>query len=474
MIKFVIFDFDGVFTNGSINIGSQNLVSYNVKDGQALKLLRDNNILYGCISSFNFLFNNLFIKEAIEGSFTYQQINPREVIFKHLKFNYYSIGKSNKLEILDKWLNELNLTYENVAYIGDDLSDLDIQKKVGFSSCPNDAVKECKKIVNYICSKNGGECCVREFVEKVLEINKNGFQQNIIREIKDEFNYQISNYHIDKFNGLVNIINRNKGNIYLLGVGKSGNIAKHCADILKCISYKAFSFDILNSTHGDFGCINKNDLIILFSNSGNTKEIIDIIPVFRKKNVNKIIGICSNKNSKFKELCDDIFILPFNKEISGEINKIPTNSCMSQLIFSNILVSLLKKNKNLDEYRINHSAGNIGNDLLKIKDVLITEFPKILLEKEVEITKVLIEMTKYKIGCCFFVNKKNELLGITTDGDLRRLLISQKNIGGINLSYINTEFYYESNLEKYINECKKINYIPVSVNNKIKGIISNI
>ena len=128
MIKLIIFDFDGVFTNGNINIGSQNLVSYNVKDGQALKLLRDNNILYGCISSFNFSFNNLFIKEAIEGSFTYQQINPRKVIFKHLKFNYYSIGKSNKLEILDKWLNELNLTYENVAYIGDDLSDLEIQK----------------------------------------------------------------------------------------------------------------------------------------------------------------------------------------------------------------------------------------------------------------------------------------------------------------------------------------------------------
>jgi arabinose-5-phosphate isomerase len=119
-------------------------------------------------------------------------------------------------------------------------------------------------------------------------------------------------------------------------------------------------------------------------------------------------------------------LLPFNKEISGKINKIPTNSCMSQLIFSNILVSLLKRNINLDEYIINHSAGNIGNDLLKIKDVLITKFPKILLEKEVKITKVLIEMTKYKIGCCFFVNKKDKLLGIMTDGDLRRLLITKK------------------------------------------------
>ena len=255
------------------------------------------------------------------------------------------------------------------------------------------------------------------------------------------------------------------------GVGKSGNIAKHCADLLKSISYKAFSFDILNSTHGDFGCIHENDLIFLFSNSGNTKEIIDIISIFRNKNVNKIIGVCSNENSTFKHLCDDVFIIPFNKEICGEIDKIPTNSCMSQLIFSNILVSLLKKNTSLNEYRINHSAGNIGNDLLKIKDVLITKFPKILLEKEVEITKVLIEMTNYGIGCCFFVDKEDELLGIMTDGDLRRLLISQKDISMININHINKEYYYENDVNKYLNESKKLGYIPILKNKIIIGII---
>ena len=97
MIKLVIFDFDGVFTNGNINIGSKNIVSYNVKDGQALKLLRDNNINYGCISSFKFSFDNLYLRENTKESYIYKKITPREVIFKHLKFKYYSIGESNKI-----------------------------------------------------------------------------------------------------------------------------------------------------------------------------------------------------------------------------------------------------------------------------------------------------------------------------------------------------------------------------------------
>ena len=79
MIKFVVFD--GVFTNGNINIGSKNIVSYNVKDGQALKLLRYNNITYSCKSSFNFTFDNLYLKEKNNGNDVYKPITPREVFF---------------------------------------------------------------------------------------------------------------------------------------------------------------------------------------------------------------------------------------------------------------------------------------------------------------------------------------------------------------------------------------------------------
>ena len=80
-------------------------------------------------------------------------------------------------------------------------------------------------------------------------------------------------------------------------------------------------------------------------------------------------------------------------------------------------------------------------------------------------------MTNYGIGCCFFVDKEDELLGIMTDGDLRRLLISQRDISMININHINKEYYYENDDNKYLNESKKIGYIPILKNKIIIGII---
>jgi len=154
---------------------------------------------------------------------------------------------------------------------------------------------------------------VREFVDKIINFSK---EFSIIDEIRNEFYYQIDNFNLDNINELADIIKNIEGNIYFCGVGKSGNIAKHCCDLLKCISYKSFYFDILNSTHGDIGTIKNNDIILLFSNSGNTSELINIIPSLKKIGI-KIIGICCNKHSKFEELCDITIVTPFNKEISG-------------------------------------------------------------------------------------------------------------------------------------------------------------
>lgn len=297
---------------------------------------------------------------------------------------------------------------------------------------------------------------------------------SIIDEIKTEFNYQINNFNLNDINELAEIIKKIKGNIFFCGVGKSGNIGKHCCDLLKCISFSSFYFDILNSVHGDIGTLTNKDIILMFSNSGNTKELIDIIPLFKNIGITTV-GICCNEKSKFTELCDLTIVTPFKNEISGEINKIPTNSYMSHLIFSNILVSILKKNISVDRYKENHLSGNIGKNLLKVKDVLIEEYPKIILKnnEEIDISKILLLMTNYKIGCCFFVNNENNLLGIMTDGDIRRLLNFQKNISKIDISVINKNLYYETNLNKYINECKKINYIPILDNKIIIGIIQN-
>ena len=459
-IKFVVFDFDGVFTDGNVRFNNNIICkSYNVKDGKGIHLLKKNNIKVGLLSNFN---TKLEIKYS-NSTLSLDQNNFKN----HLGFDYFYIGKEDKKKILNNWINELNINMDNIAYIGDDINDIEILKESRFSACPYDAVDECKEIVDYICKKKGGEGCVREFVDKIID---NSCKKSILHEIKREFNYQINNFNLDEIKDLSKIIKNIEGNIYFCGVGKSGNIAKHCSDLLKSISYPSFYFDVLNSTHGDIGVLNKKDIIILFSNSGNTNEIINLIPLFKNIGI-KIIGICCNKDYKYNNLCDLCLVLPFKNEISGKINKIPTNSYMSQLLFCNILVSILKDNISIDEYKENHLSGNIGNNLLKIKDILLTDFPKIVLNNSIELNKILLEMTRYKIGCCFFVDNTNKLLGLLTDGDIRRLIIENNKINNITINNINKEYYYETDLEKFITDCKNILYIPIIRNNIIVGIL---
>ncbi len=292
----------------------------------------------------------------------------------------------------------------------------------------------------------------------------------IISEIEDEFKFQMDKYKQFDFYNFCNIIKNSENNIYTIGVGKSENMAKHFCDLLKSISININNLNLINLLHGDIGILNENDIIFLFSNSGNTIEIINLIPNLRQKKT-KIFGICSNDKSKFKDLCDHTFILPFNCEISGEINKIPTNSCMSFLTFTNIIVSILKQNINIDKYKSNHPAGNIGSNLLKINDKIIFDYPKVFKKDLFIINDLFIEMTKYKIGAIFILNEDNTIFGMISDGDIRRFLIDNINYNIFPLNKVNQDFYYENDLDKFIIDCKKYIFPVLSTDRKIIGIV---
>ena len=470
MIKLVVSDFDGVFTDGKCFFDGKGNINkfYNVKDGMAIKLLRENNIEFGIISSYNTQKNILI-----------NNVNIDKEIIEHLNVKRVFVGKcENKMDILKKWMDELQISLEEVAYIGDDLNDLEILKKCKLSACPNDAVNSCRNHVNYVCHNKGGSGCFREFVELILD-NKTG--NCLIQEIKKEVNYQLENFNMKEIDHLIDMIKNLNGNIFFMGVGKSGNLAKHCCDLLKSISLNTFYLDTLNSIHGDFGALKENDIVFMFSKSGNTKELVELIPLLKNKKV-FIIGICCDASSKFSKLCDYSVKLPHISENSGEINKIPTNSCLSQLLFSNIIVSKMKNGISIDNYKNNHPAGSIGNELKKIGEIMIDDFPKIILTEEdqdeaILIVDIISVMNQKKIGCCFFVNDKDELLGIMTDGDLRRHIL-KKNMKSLYIlkSEINTNFYCETNPnELFINVNKNFSYVPiVNEDKKILGVVSKL
>ena len=216
---------------------------------------------------------------------------------------------------------------------------------------------------------------------------------------------------------------------------------------------------------------------MIFSKSGNTNELINIINALKLHNP-YLISISCNINGMLNKLCDKSIVLSLNNELefNENINTIPTNSYMITLFFINILIMILcdKIQLKYDKYKLNHPGGNIGNNLMTIKEVLITDFPKIFMEEVLHLSDILLEMTKYSIGCCFFVNRNNELLGLLSDGDIRRLLINNRNIDIITMEHINKNFYYETNLIKMMCDIKNIKnykFIPILENNIIIGII---
>ncbi len=150
-IKLLVLDVDGTLTDGGVYIDANGVQSkkFNIRDGMGITLLHEKGIPVGIISH--------------SRSKTILDERARMLGIERV----YS-GKEPKLDVLTKWLEELNLGFEEVAYIGDDVNDIEVLEKVGFSACPHDAHFSLVKIVDVVLQRNGGHGCVREFIDRFL------------------------------------------------------------------------------------------------------------------------------------------------------------------------------------------------------------------------------------------------------------------------------------------------------------------
>lgn len=148
-IKLVVFDFDGTITDGTVLFGNTPeaiFKGYYVRDGLGIMKLRERGVKIGVISGFK------------------ENKSTREIC-QHLKVEYISMGSNDKINIIKNWMDKMNITYDNVAFMGDDINDLSLLKIVGVSGCPSDARQECINIVNFISKYPGGRGAVREFCD---------------------------------------------------------------------------------------------------------------------------------------------------------------------------------------------------------------------------------------------------------------------------------------------------------------------
>jgi len=224
----------------------------------------------------------------------------------------------------------------------------------------------------------------------------------------------------EDFAEAVNAILECKGKIIVSGVGKSGHIAKKITSTLTSTGNQAIFLHPTEALHGDLGLVNSEDIIIFLSYSGKTDEINNLINFFKKFDL-KIISITQNDINFLSKKSDISINLP--KIIEACPNRLaPTTSTTLMLAIGDALaVALMEKKKfSSESFYSFHPGGNLGNKLKKIKSIMHCE-PKIPLIHEDELmTEAIIIMTKKGFGVVGITNKKEELVGIITDGDLRR------------------------------------------------------
>ena len=220
----------------------------------------------------------------------------------------------------------------------------------------------------------------------------------------------------------LNILQNAKGKIIITGMGKSGHIGKKIAASLASTGTPSFFVHPAEASHGDLGMITEDDVVIAISNSGESKELVDILNYCKRFGI-KLITITKNSESTLAKSGDVILQLPNNGEATP-LGLAPTNSTTATLVLGDILTTCLIERKGFTKTDFNerHPGGKLGSILQKVSDLMHTGNEIPVLTENAPMQQVLLEMTSKRLGCVGFINDKEELTGILTDGDLRRCL----------------------------------------------------
>ncbi len=222
---------------------------------------------------------------------------------------------------------------------------------------------------------------------------------------------------------LVQLLLNCSGMIFFTGVGKSGLVAKKIAFTMVSTGTRAFYLSPTDAVHGDLGMVSSQDIFILFSKSGESDELMNLVPAIRNKGAT-LVGIVCNPQSRLARACHTTVVLPFQKELCP-FDMAPTMSTTFQLLLGDLLTIALMRLKNfsLDQYALNHPSGRIGKRItLKVKDLMLTGKRVPLCKPEDCLGQILVELSNKCCGCILVVDQEQKLLGIFTDGDLRRTL----------------------------------------------------
>ncbi len=224
------------------------------------------------------------------------------------------------------------------------------------------------------------------------------------------------------FENLCESILDTKGKLILMGIGKSGHIAQKISATLSSTGTSSFFIHPTEAAHGDLGMISKNDSILILSNSGETKEIIEILPSL-KRATSSIFTLTNNNNSTIAKAGKINLTINANEE-ACPLDLAPTSSTTIALVFGDALAIALLNARGFskDDFARSHPAGQLGKKLTTlVKDLAVMDKKAPMVDQNTSLKNALMEITEKKLGVTL-VSKNKRVVGIFTDGDLRRCL----------------------------------------------------
>ena len=307
--------------------------------------------------------------------------------------------------------------------------------------------------------------------------------KQLLNRQKESLNFFFEHLNVTETQKIIDLIYKCKGIIYFTGVGKSALVAKKIALTLTSTGTKALYLGATSAMHGDLGIVSKEDVFVVLSKGGESEELLNLVPFLRNRGV-FVIGLVSDPKSRLAKASDQYIHLPLEKELCPH-GLAPTTSSVIQMLFGDILAIALMELKEfpLDQYRLNHPAGKIGKRLtIKVRDLMITGEGIPLCRPEDKLVDELVELSNKKCGCLVVIDSSHQLLGIFTDGDLRRALQShgskalEASIGELMIKTPKTilpdVMAYDALLQMESNQKSPVMVLPVvDENKKVIGII---
>ncbi|MBC2851304.1 KpsF/GutQ family sugar-phosphate isomerase [Cetobacterium sp. 8H] len=281
----------------------------------------------------------------------------------------------------------------------------------------------------------------------------------------------------DSLEVVVNLILESKGKVVITGIGKSGIIGKKIAATLASTGTHAVFMNAAEGLHGDLGIISKNDIVIAISNSGNSDEVLSIIPSIKKIGA-ILVAMTGNPNSSLGKLSNAILNIGVEQE-GCPLNLAPMSSTTSTLVMGDALATVLIKARNFkpENFAVYHPGGSLGRRLLmKVKDVMHKDLP--IVETNSDMDNVIMTMTKKRLGVVCIV-ENDILLGIITEGDIRRALkmkdkffsLKAEDIMTTNYTYATEDIMALDALELMENRESQISVLPVLDSKKVVGVV---